>query len=222
MKTLFLSPHPDDVEIAVGGLMYRMAREGAHFDLAICTGVGDLSMAHSGETVSFSNRMDEQAKSAQILNVENLIWLHLAAASKFDLVPQSKFVVAFDQLFTKYDAVFLPMPSYNSDHTVVWNAAMSAIRPGRVDGLSVYAYEQCFSNAVGVQLPGREFGKRYYALDDSDIAAKENSILCHHSQMHGREGSIYGPEVARTFARLRGSEVGTRYAEMVYLIRERV
>jgi len=218
-RILVVSPHPDDAEIGCGASIHEWLSQGHEVTIGVCTGPGELTMLHSGACVSFQQRRDEQEAAAVALGGAQVKWLMLARASRFDECPQVNFVASFDQLFPQYDMVVLPMPSYNDDHRRVWEAGIAACRPGRIDGVGVYAYEQANANCLGEQLPGREFGKIYQSVKPEAVEAKKKAILCHQSQMNGRTNSIYGPEAAEALARLRGLEVGLDYAEMFYLIR---
>jgi hypothetical protein len=104
-----------------------------------------------------------------------MLWLNLAPASRFDTVPQADFVKAFDGLFKAYTHVYIPLPSYNRDHTVVWDACMAAMRPGKIDEVTICAYEQPFSNAVGPQVTG-QLGEAHVRVSEEDAAAKMHAI----------------------------------------------
>lgn len=218
-KILVVSPHPDDAELGLGGMIHRRCASGDKVTVAVCTGDGDLRMAHSGRTVPFSQRMDEQVTALRALGTVEVVWLGLASASNFDQTPQSKIVSAFDDLFSAFDEVYLPLPSYNMDHEIVWKAGLSACRPGRNDRVQLVAYEQP-NQGHGEQIGGRIMGKRYFALTGHDVRAKVKAVLSHESQMNGRQMSIYGESGIVALARLRGLEIGKHYAEMVYPLRE--
>ena len=170
-------------------------------------------MVHSGEDVTFQKRRDEQLVAREFLLRPDIEFLDLAPASRFDSVEQVEFVIAFDQLFHRYDVIYGPLPSYNADHVRVWETMNAAFRPGRLDGKTFYAYEQPFGNSFP------EWGKTYVQLAPEDVGAKCSAITAHKSQMEGRMGSIYGPHAATQFASLRGKEVGVQYAELFYLVR---
>lgn len=221
MRALFVSPHPDDVEIGCGGLVHQLSRE-VETHIAVCTGPGDLTMVHSGQTVQFEQRVAEQERAAQRLGVKQVHWLGLGQAGRFDQRAQMSFVTAFDKLFAAFHLVVIPLPSYNDDHRRVWDAAMAACRPGKLDHVNVYAYDQQASHCVGAQLPGREFGRVYVPIRKDDLVAKQQALREHASQMEGREDTIYGPLGMKVSAQSRGLECGAPYAEMLYLVRQRL
>ena len=219
-RTLVVSPHPDDAEIGCGGMIARLlSKTLCSVAIAVCTGEGDLNMLHSGATVPFSTRRKEQENAAEALGGADLRWLGLAPASKFDCMPQSDFVSAFDALFDQFDTVVLPLPSYNDDHVRVWQAGLAAFRPGRLRNVTLLAYEQPNANCLGPQIQGM-FGKRYVPLNGGHLLAKTQAIACHASQMNGRQNSIYSKSGAETQAVLRGSEIGHPFAELLYVVRE--
>jgi LmbE family N-acetylglucosaminyl deacetylase len=213
VRHLFVAPHPDDVEIGCGGLVHKLRQAGELAAIAVCTGNGDLAMVHSGQTVPFQQRREEQLAAASHLLNPDVHFLDLAPASRFDSVEQVEFVSAFDALFPHADVIYVPLPSYNADHNRVWDAARAAFRPGRLDGKALYAYEQPFGNDPP------PWGKTYVELSREDVGAKCAAIAAHASQMEGRMASIYGPHAASLFASLRGKEIGLAYAELLYRVR---
>ena len=213
MKHVFIAPHPDDAEIGAGGLIHQLRSNGEGVCIAVCAGDGDLHMVHSGQDVSFQQRREEQLEAANRLLNPNIKFLELAPASRFDSVGMVEFVQTFDDLLPHADVVYVPLPSYNADHVRVWDAVRAAMRPGRMDHVKVYAYEQPFGNEPP------PWGKTYVQLTHENVGAKCAAIAAHMSQMRGRMGSIYGPHAANMLASLRGKEIGVPYAEAFYLIR---
>lgn len=220
MSSLFVSPHPDDVEIGCGGLIHRLCKNLQHTAVAVCTGHGNVKMVHSGQTVSFDERREEQVAALHCLGSPDVFWLNLASAPHFDTVPRAVFVSAFDDLFVKFNEVYIPLPTYNVDHEIVWKAAMAAFRAGRLERVNLFAYEQPAQGHGQHQPRGLIQAKRYYVLDQADIDAKLRSISAHVSQMIGREDTINGPYGAQLLAHQRGLDIGEEYAEVVYPVKE--
>lgn len=220
MKILVVSPHPDDAEIGCGASINKWVRTDHDVDIAIVSGHGDLKMVHSNATIPFTQRITEQREAAKVLGVKGLHFLDAGPASRLDTVSLANIVTKLDVLLTdqSYDRLLIPLPSYNQDHKVVWNACLAATRPGRVDKLDIYAYEQAMQG-FGEQISGPMQGVAYSIVCRCDVQAKVASMLCHTSQIRGREDSLSGTTGAVALARLRGLEKGVEYAELFYPIR---
>lgn len=217
-KVLVVSPHPDDAEIGMGATMSLMSDRGWVVDVAVCTGPGDLTMLHSGETVPFDKRIDEQKAAAAVLGVK-VTFLNLARASRFDQTAMVDFVSAFDNLFLKYDRVYLPLPSYMADHVRVWEAGLAAARPGRMEHVGLYAYEQPLGWRMGTPPPW--FGRVYQPLPKEALEKKKKALACHVSQFEKRPDSPAGPAGVEPWAAMRGMDCGVPAAELTYLIRKK-
>lgn len=221
MKVLFLSPHPDDVEIGCGGTMARFSREGHEVHVAVVAGdLGGaaIDMVHSGKSVQFQERTEEQLSAAQKLGVSQVHFLGLGEASRFDAQPMARYVTKFDSLFLGFDQLYVPLPSHAKDHLVVWEAALAALRPTKLDSLQVYGYEQP-TQWHGPQVSGAINCRHYVRLQKEDFDKKMSALRCFKSQMGGRESSLVGLAGPRTLAELRGLEVGAEYAEMFLPLR---
>lgn len=216
-RILAISPHPDDVELGCGGAMKRFSLAGGSIVLAVATGEGDLLMAHSGQNVPFSTRREEQEAAARLLGISRVEWLNWGPAA--GLADMKRAVSSLDALIAQgFDALYIPAPSYNQDHRFVWEACRAAIRPGRCDRASVYAYEQPMRFAW----PDGLVYSRYVALSEDCVRAKMGALAAHRSQVGGRAGSLVGPAGVEQLARLRGLEIGEEYAEAFCVVRELV
>jgi len=213
---LVVSPHPDDAEFGCGGFIAKEVEKGSKVTIALCTGPGDLKMVHSGQTVSFNQRREEQEKAVEVLGC-TLKFLSLAEASRFDQVPIAKFVSKFDELFPSYGTVLIPLPSFAKDHTIVYEAALAAMRPGKVDGVEFVAYEEPAQGSDRLYL-----GRTYYCLEQRHLIRKLNAIEAHQSQVKGREHTFASIRGAELMCQMRGEEIGERFAEVFYLIRSKV
>lgn len=84
---LFVAPHPDDIEIAVGSTVARLAREGKDVYYLVCTdgrfGTEDENM--SPETL-VKIRRDEQLAAAKILGVKDVRFLPFEDGGMYDEV----------------------------------------------------------------------------------------------------------------------------------------
>jgi LmbE family N-acetylglucosaminyl deacetylase len=224
MKILVLSPHPDDAEIAMGSMIHHTIKNfETEVHIAVFTGEGALGMVHSGKTVEFTQRKVEQCNAADAMGMNpmyHLKWLEIGPASEFDMAALNKAVGALDYLIDqeKYDEIYVPLRSHNQDHNYVYEAAMAATRPGRCDKTAIYLYEQPtqFHGARSLDVLG---GRVYFRVEPEDIEAQYKAVLCHKSQMEGREDTLSGWSGVMRLAELRGAEIGHPAAVMVHLMR---
>lgn len=84
-RYLFIAPHPDDIEIAVGGTVARLAREGKEVYFLVCT---DGRFGTEDENVSpeslVAARREEQLASARILGVKDVVFLNYEDGGMYD------------------------------------------------------------------------------------------------------------------------------------------
>lgn len=215
-----ISPHADDTELGLGGYIHRMKAHDIGF--SACVGLmayGDASDAR--EEFECNKRIFEAEKAAQRLGAE-LKPLHAAPDGGFNTVPHSQLVRAVEKFVFdrdhRLDELYVPLPAYHKDHTLTYDACISALRPkdwthfpGRV-----FAYE----------IPGQHWGppppstgKLYHRLSRADIDAKIATLECYESQrVSVRHAPGLGADAIRALAKQRGAECGAEYAELVYLI----
>ncbi len=76
-RILCIQPHPDDTDLAAGGLIAKLAERGCEVTYVTMTDgrIGTLDPKISSEKLA-AIRMVEQKEAAKILGVKNLIWLN--------------------------------------------------------------------------------------------------------------------------------------------------
>lgn len=220
MKKMFISPHPDDVEIGCGGTIARATEDGHQAVIVVAIGNGNLHMLHSNEVVPFEQRKKEQRRAAICLGVEEVVYMNLAPAAHLDEIPLCTGISAMDRLLIDMDPheLYVPYPSFAQDHQYVFQMCMAATRPTRKDQLAIFLYEQP-SQFHGQQLHGPLYSRYYVKLQDRHMEAKMQAIESHESQMNGRTLSLVGTHGPHTLLCLRGAEIGTDYAEMFHVLR---
>lgn len=219
MRILCVSPHPDDSEIGMGASISMFVERGHVVTIGVCTGEGNLTMVHSGMAIPFHQREHEQREACVVLKATPSFW-GIAPASRFDEVPIVKFVSVFDTEFKGFDAIYIPLPSYAEDHVIVWEAAIAAFRQGKLDGVSLFAYEQPMQQH-GCRVPLGSIGRKYVPVSYGHVKNKIESINKHASQFSSRQKGVCSPDSIEALAKVRGAECGEDYAEMFYLVREK-
>lgn len=220
MKTLCIAPHADDVEYGMGGYLSRIAREELG-EVVVGVIAGGDYLSRWDVLVRGDQREKETAAAMEVLGVKRHCTLAAAPENRFDVVGRRDLVAAVDALLKldMFDEVFIPLPSFNQDHQALFDACITAFRPGRWPFVKrIWAYEYP-GNCMGPQPPA--WGRCYVKLEGMHLAMKTRSLLAHESQLdgHGSQEHV-GIVGMRALAALRGSECGAQHAELFYLVRE--
>jgi len=190
---LAIGAHPDDLELAIGGTLARLARESARVVMAVVSIPAD-----------FATRRAEAQRAAEILGCELRILVD-DDCCRVDDIRNHQLVGMLDALVrsVKPAAVFTHSASeFHRDHVVVHNACLSTQRLERFD---FFQFSPTMTRAVPVP-----FHPRAYVDVTGTIDAKMEAIAAHASQFATRG---LDAEMFRDIARLNGRMVGVKYAE---------
>lgn len=218
-KILVIAPHSDDAEIGVGGYIFRETTKGHQVDIVVLAS-GVFRSTKTRTNVTSYTRQTEGKLAGELLGVNRYEFIEVAHDSGFDAIPRGELVGALeDQIFREHwDELFIPLPSFHTDHVVTYEAAIAATRPHLKRDLpsTIYAYEYP-GQAWGPRPP--DAGKVYACIEQQDIDAKLASLKLHQSQWAAEKESLYGARGVLALAELRGAEMSTDFAEMFYLLR---
>jgi len=214
-RVLILAPHCDDAEFGLGASIQRWREEGATIQVLIAS-CSDYQRS-DGNPVCAKQRLIEARKAFDLLGVSGWKsggWFKENQALSVDY---GRLVSLIENEIKVVDAtdVYVCLPSFNQDHRVLFDATMTAFRPG-AQLASLYAYEYP-GNVWGPTPP--ETGKRYLVVDMDEIQTKIEALEMHETQFAGRSAGV-GPQAAVTLARQRGAEIGSQFAELVYMLKE--
>lgn len=190
---LAIGAHPDDLELAIGGTLARLARNGAHVVMAVVSIPAD-----------FEQRRAEAAQAAGILGCE-LRFLIEGACTRIDDIKNYQLVGMLDALVRDLEpaALFTHSASeFHRDHVAVHNACLST---QRLKSFDFFLFNPTMTRAVPVA-----FHPRAYVDISDTIALKMQAIDAHASQFGSRG---LDTELFRDIARLNGRMVGVKYAE---------
>jgi N-acetylglucosamine malate deacetylase 1 len=190
---LALGAHPDDVELAIGGTLARLARESARVVMAVVSIPAD-----------FAQRRAEAERAAAILGCELQILVDKACA-RIDDMKNYQLVGMLDALVRELQpaAVFTHSAGeFHRDHVAVHNACLSTQRLRPFD---LFHFSPTMTRAVPVS-----FCPRAYIDVSATIELKMQAIEAHTSQFGARG---LDSEMYRDLARLNGRMVGVKYAE---------
>lgn len=221
LDIVFTAPHPDDLEIGMGGAIAKLVKQGYHVGMLHMTN-GEPTPRGTPET-----RMKEMRAAAEVLGVEVCEMLGLPNRVLMDS-PEARYVVA-SALRRHRPRILVGMagrtPSASPDHyqaqliteasrfyaqLTKWNDRFEETEPFRVDHL-VY---RPVRTAADVPHWHTQF-----VVDITDtIDQKIEAIRCYRSQFDGKR--LEGLEhYVRSWAGVEGGTVGVRYGEAYALPR---
>jgi LmbE family N-acetylglucosaminyl deacetylase len=190
---LAIGAHPDDLELAIGGTLARMARSGVRVVMAVVSIPTDYEV-----------RRAEAERSAAILGCE-LRFLIEDACKRIDDIKNYQLVGLLDRAVRELEpaAVFTHSAcEFHRDHIAVHNACLST---QRLKSFDFFHFNPTMTRAVPVA-----FHPRAYVDVTETIELKMQAIEAHASQFGARG---LDTELFRDVARLNGRMVGVKYAE---------
>jgi N-acetylglucosamine malate deacetylase 1 len=190
---LAIGAHPDDLELAIGGALARLARDGARVVMAI------VSIPNEYDT-----RRAEAQRAAQILGCE-LRMLIDGRCARIDDLKNYQLVGMLDALVQELSPAAVMTHSaheFHRDHVAVHNACFSTQRLKPFDFMH-------FNPTMCRPVPINFHPRAYIDVSDT-IDIKMQAIEAHASQFRSRG---LDSEMYRDLARLNGRMVGVKYAE---------
>jgi LmbE family N-acetylglucosaminyl deacetylase len=190
---LAIGAHPDDLELAIGGTLARLARESARVVMAVVSIPAD-----------FATREAEARQAAAILGCELRILVENGCA-RADEMKNHQLVGMLDALVRELQPAAVlthGATEFHRDHVAVHNACLSTQRLRPFD---LFHFSPTMTRAVPVS-----FHPRAYIDVSATIETKMQAIEAHASQFGGRGLET---EMYRDLARLNGRMVGVKYAE---------
>lgn len=218
-RLLVLAPHHDDAEFGMGAWLARMVQERQNCSARVVIAAGGDYTRRDGRPVWEFERQHETSEAMAVLGVTDFSSAQWFEENRGLEANYPELVRRISMEIGRYNPtdVAVCLPSFNQDHRALYDATMTALRPGQFPGIyNVWAYEYPGSHW---QSPMPQFGKCYLGASKENIDLKVKALQCHRSQFEGSFTPV-GPDGARILASQRGSEAGLDYAELVYLIRE--
>lgn len=213
-RLLVIDTHSDDSAISSGGFLEKFRHCHAyHFVLAACS---DISLHHSGSL----SRASRLAEYERFVDHFDGAWhrdpdLPFDADSRMDQLPKREVVTALERVISDIEpeVMIVHGPSFHQDHTVVYEAAIAAIRPtARFRPAEIYIAENpTYFHSLGPHTDMRpDF---FVSFTRVQMKRKiECFRKCFPSQIRER-GNYLSPEGIRSWARYRGIEARCEFAE---------
>lgn len=199
-KVLAFGAHPDDLEVGAGGLLARLADEGASITMAI------VSVPNQTE-----QRMAEAREGARIIGAD-LFLLYDEKPCRVEDIPMHELVRRFDNIVgdVRPDLVITHSAhDLHWDHGLVNRATVSALRRTPCDLLA-------FLSSPEMNAQSRSIGQCFADIS-STIDIKIDAISAHKSQLPRLD-----LESSRDLARAMGRISGYAFAECYEVLRVRI
>jgi LmbE family N-acetylglucosaminyl deacetylase len=199
-RVLAFGAHPDDLEVGAGGLLARLAAEGAKVTMAV------VSIPNNAE-----QRKAEAMAGADVIDADLFI-LYEDKPCRVEDIPMHELVRRFDTIVgdTRPDLVITHSAhDLHWDHGLVNRATVSALRRTPCDLLA-------FLSSPEMNAQSRSIGQCFADISKS-IETKIAAISAHRSQVPKLD-----LESSRDLARAMGRISGYDYAEAYEVLRVRI
>lgn len=219
LRTIVISPHPDDETLGVGGTLLRRKAEGGSIAWLIVTTI-TVEGGWSEERIKERAREIQQVKKSY--EIDEVYTLNFPT-TLLDTVPMSDLIEAVSDVFKTFEPeeVFLPHPAdIHTDHGVVFNAVSACTKWFRYPSVKrVLAYETLSETDFGLGTD-QDFRPNVF-VDVTDFVAKKLSIMDIYASEVGEFPFPRSHEAIWALATLRGAASGYKAAEAFELLRER-
>jgi len=201
IKDLIISPHADDEVLGCGGILNKNS-------FVYYCGL-DESLIHKDNLKDRKHRISLDKKLEEIKDVEKYLGFRWDwnINSRVNYYKEIEFIKVFEDLINelKPERIFIPYPSYNQDHRVIYNAVRIALRQHDKNFFvkKVLVYEQ-----PHVLLWENKSVKANYF-----IPIKIKRKLVAYSLYKSQVRSTRSSELLKNIAEIRGVQSNCRYAE---------
>lgn len=141
---LVVSPHPDDLEIGMGGTVAKLIDEGANVVSIVATdGSGSTTLKGHSEEEMAAIRLEEAREAVSVLGVQTLIPLPLADVKTDENKEHFKNDFKETALRFKPDEIYIPHPEIDKHptHKIVSELVLDELREGDFGSVTVWCYE---------------------------------------------------------------------------------
>jgi LmbE family N-acetylglucosaminyl deacetylase len=221
-RVLVISPHADDEALACGGILARLADQGATVRVLFMAVDGFHHYGHDGLT-TYDQRLAEVAAVAKILGFEwDVVFGNQDMIEKLDTVPKRDLVDRFERELNdlRPDLVLLPSgDDYDQDHVATFQTSVAALRPiapvfGKWLVPQVLVYESPKVMWWVDKIPRPEA-----FVDISGVLDRKLEALAAYATQARPSPHIRSPESVTALACLRGKEIGVDHAEAFKVLR---
>ena len=218
MRSLIVSPHPDDEVLGAGGTLLKRTKSGNKIAWLI---VSAMLLDHGWKKKQIDKRKREIKKVSRFFKFSNVYELNFPT-EKLDSVPRHILVKNISDIFKSYkpNEIFVPhISDVHSDHKVVSEAVSTCTKNFRFPFIKrILAYETISETEYNLD-KSKKFNPNYFE-DISKFLPKKIKAL-----------NIYKSEVSKfpfprsnkaldSLAKWRGTFIGSKAAEAFELLKQ--
>ena len=189
-RILVLGAHPDDIELGMGGTLWKIRQEKI-----------ELTVFSSADNVNGSKIEDEFWRSMYHygITLRTCLYQDIQTMEFYKFEDFIKNRLFYTREHFKPDIIFCPSPnSDNSDHAVVGKCVLNVFQEQ-----SILYYEDIRG--------GRNHKPQAYVKLTSDEFMQKQKVLEFYQTQNKRK--YFGSEPISSMAQFRGTQIGTNYAE---------
>ena len=221
-RVLVVSPHADDEALACGGLMARLADQGAEMVVQFMTVDGFHHYGLEGGT-TYQQRLDEIAEVAELLGFSwDIAYGDQDLIEKLDTVPKRDLVDLFEKRINELQPDLVLIPSgadYDQDHVATFETAVAALRPiAPVFGKWLVPHVLVYESSKVMWWSG-DVPRPEAFVDISDVLDRKLEALAAYRSQARPSPHIRCEESVTALACLRGKEIGVEHAEAFGVLR---
>ena len=206
MNYLFIGAHLDDVELAAGGTIVKLNKEGHKTKMLILSKSDYVDIY--GKLRSKEVALKEGVEAAKILNTD----LEVLDFPTKDIEFNSEVVSAIEKVIFEFEADVIFTHNINDTHQAHIATAKASLAAARYLN-TIYFYEPIYPSGRA-QVP---FNPQIFSNINDFMDVKINSLKAHKSQYEKYKDEWIDAVVAR--ARFRGFESNMKYAECFEICR---
>ena len=219
LRTIVISPHPDDETLGVGGTLLRRKAEGGSIAWLIIT---TITVEGGWSERRIKERAREIQRVRQLYEFDEVYALNFPTTLLYT-VPMRDLVESVSNVFKTFEPeeVFVPHPAdTHTDHRVVFNAVSACTKWFRYPSVNrVLAYETLSETDFGLGTD-QAFRPNVF-VDIADFVTKKLVAMDIYASEVGEFPFPRSHEAIRALATLRGAASGYKSAEAFELLRER-
>ena len=212
MNIIVLSPHADDVEIAMGGTIAKYVDEGHNITIITAILPKEDLEGNTDEFMS-KNRRKEQEKSANILGAN----LEILDLDPYDFAFNRKYIKLFDQKIKSYKPDMIFSCWEHDTHQDHKNLAKILFAVTRKNNISLNMYEAMLPGGINTY----SFNPQYFVNISKYIDLKIKALKAYESVFINKKNNYskyFDSIIGR--AKFRGEIIGTNYAEAFVVVKK--